>query len=183
MAENGESVQVAETAAENTPAMEADLLPHILPHLDRHLIYPLLDFMEAQAESDEEANEVLKMKYQLLKETNMFEFVSNLDMQIRGSEEGAQEWATKQEQATQKREQLEQQAQRLFEIMENPDITTNLRADKISNLNWLKENHGVTIEEVNALYETGQFLYSIGDYGATVNYLDFHRILVSSSLR
>lgn len=173
MAENGENAAPKDTI----PPMEHDLLPRMIPHLDRHLMYPILEFLEQQEEND--YMEIRKLKFELLKETNMTDFVSSLDMEIRGVDEGAEEWAQKREQVMQKREQLETQTQKLSEMMDNPDITGNLRADKVANLNYLKEQHGVSIEEVNALYDYGQFLYSIGDYTVAAEMLFQYRLLVS----
>lgn len=181
MAEDGETRTNGAPAVDATPAMEYDLLPRLIPHLDRHLVYPVLEFLEQRGEQDQ--MEIKRLKFQLLKETNMTDFVSELDTEIRGLSEGAPEWAKKREQVMQKREQLEAQTQKLLDVMDNPEITNNLRADKVANLNFLKESHGVTIEEVNALYDHGQFLYSIGDYAGAAEMLFQYRLLVCHACR
>jgi translation initiation factor 3 subunit E len=43
-------------------AKEYDLLPKLLPHLDRHLIFPLLQFVADQ--EDEPSSETTKAKYE-----------------------------------------------------------------------------------------------------------------------
>lgn len=158
------------------PEPEYDLLPKLLPHLDRHLIYPVLEFMEGQ--DDQDPMEIKKMKFSLLKETNMTDFVSELDMEIKGSSEAAQEYVEKREQVIKRREELEQATAKLSALLENPEVTNNLRSDKVANLNYLKEQHEVTVEEVNHLYDHGQFMYSIGDYGLAADLLFQFRLLV-----
>lgn len=163
-------------AVDAAPPMEYDLLPRLIPHLDRHLVYPVLEFLEQQEDQDQ--MEIKRLKFELLKETNMTDFVSELDTELRGLNEAAPEWSKKRDQIMQQREQLEASTVKILEVMDNPEITTNLRADKVANLSFLKEQHGVTIEEVNALYDHGQFLYSIGDYAGAAEMLFQYRLLV-----
>ena len=56
-------------------AKEYSLLPKLLPHLDRHLVFPLLNFQEEQTPEDEDISEITQLKYNLLKQTNMSDFV------------------------------------------------------------------------------------------------------------
>ena len=58
------------------------------------------------------------------------------------------------------------------------NVVTNLRSDKVQNLAFLKENHGVTVEMVNQLYEYGQFQYSCGVYPHAAELLYRFRVLV-----
>ena len=81
------------------------------------------------------------------------------------------EWTKKREQVLHKNEELDEATKQLMELMENPDVTNNLRSDKIANMNYLKETHGVTDQQVSQLYEYGQFLYSMGDYDSASQHL------------
>jgi len=138
-------------------AEQYDYLPKMLPYLDRHLIFPLLNDMD-------ESLEVAKMKFELLKETNMTDYVADLDTQLRGLSERPKDYEEKREKVLEKRERLEDETEKLRSLLGDQDVINNLRNDKIANLNYLKESHGVTLDMVNALYDYGQFQYSCGAY-------------------
>lgn len=67
------------------PSSSTDLTSKLLPHLDRHLALPLLDFLENRGTYTHDA--VLKAKYQLLLPTNMVTFVLGLKREIDGTTE------------------------------------------------------------------------------------------------
>lgn len=158
------------------PPPDHDLLPKLIPQFaDRHLVYPLMEFLGNS--EDQDPNEINKLKLDLLRETNMADFCANIDMQIRGEDEPRPEWTKKREQVLQKNEELDEATKQLMELMENPDVTNNLRSDKIANMNYLKETHGVTDQQVSQLYEYGQFLYSMGDYDSASQHLVVYNIL------
>lgn len=78
------------TAAEI--AAEHDLLPKLIPHLDRHLIFPLLEFLSGEEIDDPE---ILKSKYELLKQTNMTDYVATLWQKMNDSDEVPEEFRKK----------------------------------------------------------------------------------------
>lgn len=65
-----------------------DTLANVLPNLDRHLVLPLLDFLESRGTYSHD--DVLKAKYDLLKPTNMVTFVLGLKREIDGTSEDAE---------------------------------------------------------------------------------------------
>lgn len=65
-----------------------DLTAQLVPHLDRQLVLPLLDFLESQGSYSHE--EVLKAKYDLLKPTNMVTYVLGLKREIDGTPDDAE---------------------------------------------------------------------------------------------
>ena len=72
---------VASTSHAEAPKSH-DLTAKLLPHLDRHLVLPLLDFLESKSIYNHE--EVLKAKFDLLTPTNMVTFVLGLKREIDG---------------------------------------------------------------------------------------------------
>lgn len=72
----------APPAASSTASGSNDLTAQLLPHLDRQLVLPLLDFLESRGTYSHE--EVLKAKYDLLKPTNMVTFVLGLQRELEG---------------------------------------------------------------------------------------------------
>ena len=158
-------------------AKEYSILPKLLPHLDRHLVFPLLNFQEEDTPEDEDTTDITKLKYELLKETNMSDFVGDLYAQLQSLDQRPSEYAKKREEVLAKRRQYEEETEKIQSLLADADVVSNLRSDKVSNMNYLKENHGVTSQMVEQLYEFGQFQYSCGDYGSASELLYQFRIL------
>lgn len=165
------------TAAEQNAAKEHSILPKLIGHLDRHLVFPLIQFLEDQEEEDEPQPELVKLKFELLKQTNMTDFVGDLDAQIRGLDERPPEYNKQREAVLEKREKYQEECSKIQDLLSDESVVNNFRSDKVANLNYLKDNHGVTPEMVNALYEFGQFQYSCGDYNSASELLYQFRIL------
>lgn len=75
-------------AASSSAPATTDTLANVLPNLDRHLVLPLLDFLESRGTYSH--TEVLKAKYDLLKPTNMVTFVLGIKREIDGTSEDAE---------------------------------------------------------------------------------------------
>lgn len=152
-----------------------DLLPKVIPHFDRQLVFPILEFLESHEGQD--PMEIKKLKFELLKETNMSDFVGELEMEIKGLPERPEEYTKKREEVMARRELLEGETNKLTSLLDDSEVTNNLRSDKVANLAYLKEQHEVTSEEVAMLYDYGQFMYSIGDYPLASDLLFQFRLL------
>lgn len=169
---NGDAAQIPNSGS---VAKEFDLLSKLIPHLDRHLVFPVLEFVEGK--EDEDPAVVKQLKYQLLKDTNMSDYVDGLYMEINGLSDRPAESLKRREEIIQRRELLEQETQKIVALLDDSQVTDNLRSDKVANLNYLKEQHGVTIDEVNLLYDFGLFTYNTGDYAGASDLLFQFRLL------
>ena len=153
------------------------LLPKMLPYLDRHLIYPLLNFT-----SDENAEQPIETKkaiLELLKPTNMIDFTGQLDQEIRDLPDMPDEYRRKRDLVIQQRDTLDEETSTISRLLDDENVVANLRSDKVQNLAYLKDNHGVTVEMVNRLFEFGQFQYRCGVYPEAADLLYRFRVLVS----
>lgn len=153
------------------------ILPQLIPNLDRHLVFPLINFLEEEAPEDEDIKDITQLKYALLKETNMFDFVGDLHAQLNNLDERPVEFAKKRDEVLEKRRKFEEETEKIQGLLSDSEVINNLRSDKNSNMNYLKETHGVTQQMVDQLYEFGQFQYSCGDYGSASELLYQFRIL------
>ncbi|KAL6709474.1 eukaryotic translation initiation factor 3 subunit E [Coniothyrium glycines] len=158
-------------------AEQYSLLPKLMGNLDRHLLFPLLNF--SSDEDAEQTPEQKKLLLELLKPTNMTDFVGQLDQEVNGLDDMPEEYKQKRDQVLQRRDQLEEQTSKITGLLEDESVVTNLRSDKVQNLAFLKESHGVTLEEVNQLYEFGQFQYSCGSYANAADLLYRFRVLTT----
>ncbi|RUS20568.1 eIF3 subunit 6 N terminal domain-containing protein [Endogone sp. FLAS-F59071] len=150
-------------------ASKYDLTPRMVPFLDRHLVFPLLEFLalkEVYAPDD-----LIKAKYDLLSKTNMVDFVLQLYQQIHNTEDVPQEFAVKRETVLTQLEDLQSEAHKVIDVIENPEVIAALRQDKLQNLQFLKENYSFTNEMIQTLYQYGQFQYNCGNYGGAADML------------
>lgn len=124
---------------------EYDLLPSLVGHLDRHLVFPLLDFTEGQIPEDDDAKalEITKAKYELLKTTNMIDFVGKLKADLEGLDEPPAEFNEKRQNVLSRLEQFEQETSKITDLLQREEVVNNLRSDKVANLEFLKKEHDV----------------------------------------
>ncbi|KAF8491151.1 eIF3 subunit 6 N terminal domain-containing protein [Russula emetica] len=154
---------------------EYDLTRTIIPYLDRHLVFPLLTHLHESGLFTLE--QVAAAQYELAKGTNMVDYIVSLYEQLNPDSEVPQEFAAKREKAVAINEQLQQEAQAVLDVIENPDVAQALRQDKNQNLTYLKDNYGLTLEQITALYNFGQFQYTYGNYSGAADYLYHFRVL------
>ncbi|KAH9841959.1 eukaryotic translation initiation factor 3 subunit 6 [Rhodofomes roseus] len=154
---------------------EYDLTRTIIPHCDRHLVFPLLTHIVENELFP--AEQVQKAQYELAKETNMVDYAVSLFEQLYPDEAVPDEFAGKRENALSTNERLQQDAQAVLDVITNPEVAQSLRQDKNQNLQYLKEHYNVTLEQINALYNFGQFQYSYGNYSGAADYLYHFRVL------
>ncbi|KAK5135031.1 eukaryotic translation initiation factor 3 subunit E [Meristemomyces frigidus] len=164
-------------------AKQYSLLGHLLPNLDRHLVFPLLNFQEEETPEDEDTTDITQLKYSLLKQTNMHDFVGDLFAQLNDLSERPQEYSSKRDDVLARRAQFEEDTEKLQNLLADADVVGNLRSDKEGNMKYLADNHGVTKDMVEQLYDFGQFQYSCGDYHSAAELLYQYRILSTDNDR
>lgn len=154
-------------------ANQYDLLPKLIPYLDRHLVFPLLEFSSGQ----DDDSEIVRAKYELLKHTNMTDYVANLWQEINNSDSVPEEFVKKREEVLAKLQHYQDESEKITELLQDESVVGNLRSDKVANLKFLEEQHGVTIGMVNSLFDYGRFQYSCGSYGNSAELLYQFRVL------
>ncbi|VUC35506.1 unnamed protein product [Clonostachys rosea] len=164
-------------------AVSADgssIMPQLAPNLSRHLLFPLIQFEGDQAEEkgeEEKAKKILSGKIKLLEDTNMTDYVATLYCELHGTEEPPQEYTKKRQEVLADLEKHEQATEKIADLLTQDEVVNGLRSDKVANLEFLKKEHGVTMEMVNALYDFGQFQFRCGQYGSAADMLYQFRVL------
>ncbi|CEJ01650.1 hypothetical protein G6F70_000309 [Rhizopus microsporus] len=158
-----------------------DLTMKMIPFLDRHLVFPLIEFLELKEVYV--AEDLLKAKYDLFKNSNMVDFVVDLYKKLNKTEETPKEFAEKRESVLARMEDLRTKAQKVMEVLQKPEVIAVLRQDKAESIQYLKDNYQFTDDSINILYEFGQFQYNCGDYGGAADYLYHYRVLSSDPER
>lgn len=141
---------VPTTDGASSPA-EYDLILKLAQHLDRHMIFPLLEFSAGQLLDEEsgevkdeaKAREITQSKYALLKKTNMTDYVANLYCELEGLKEPPAEFAERRQRVFSQLDKYEQETSKITELLERDDVVNNLRSDKVANLEFLKREHDV----------------------------------------
>lgn len=128
-------------AGSNDVAVSYDLIPKLMPHLDRHLVFPLLEFVQQRGIFTDE--EITQAKYDLMKGSDMVDFVSSLYTKIHNTDDPLEELIGKRDVVLQRLKDLGEQSEKVMQLLEDPDVVGNLRSDKMQNMQYLKDNHGV----------------------------------------
>ena len=164
-------------------AISADgssVLTKIAPHLSRHLLFPLIQFegdTAAERGEDEKVKKVTEGKIKLLEDTNMTDYVAALYCELHNVEDAPVEYSKKRQEVLAQLEKYEQATAKIAELLTQDEVVNGLRSDKVANLEFLKNQHGVTMEMVNALYDFGQFQFRCGQYGPAADMLYQFRVL------
>ncbi|KAF2207405.1 hypothetical protein CERZMDRAFT_102497 [Cercospora zeae-maydis SCOH1-5] len=158
-------------------AAQYSLLPKLITNLDRHLVFPLLNFEEEQRPEEEDVSDITKLKYALLKETNMSDYVGDLYAQLNNLNETPAEYGKKRDEILERRRIYTEETEKIQGLLGDAEVINNLRSDKNSNMAYLKDNHGVTQQMVDQLYDFGQFQFACGDYESASELLYQFRIL------
>lgn len=155
-------------------ARQYDLTETMMPFLDRHLIFHMAEFLASNELYDEQ--NLNQLKYDVLKGTNMVDYVQNLWIELNSGKEVPQEFSDRKDALLEQMATLENSLGKFFEVLENPEVQSNLKQDKVQNLRML-ESYNVTVEDINSLYHYGQLKFSCGEYQTASDMLDQFRIL------
>lgn len=156
-----------------------DLTEKMMPFLDRHLIFPLIEFLSSKELYD--SNTIAELKYELLKDANMPDYTAELWMQLNNSEEVPQELLQEKQSVLDTLAKFEESTSKVMDVLENPEVINNLKQDKIQNLQLLETKYNVTIGMINDLYKYGQFQYNCGKYQSASDILYHFRVLSTDS--
>ncbi|KAG5552509.1 hypothetical protein RHGRI_010556 [Rhododendron griersonianum] len=175
-----------------------DLTPRIAPNLDRHLVFPILEFLqERQLYADED---ILKAKIELLNNTNMVDYAMDIHKSLYHTEEVPQEMVERRVEVVARLKALEEAAAPLVTFLQNPNAVGELRAEKQYNLQMLSERYQVDTyalvlsllkynfnqigpEQIEALYQYAKFQFECGNYSGAADYLYQYRGLCTNNER
>ncbi|KAG8367866.1 hypothetical protein BUALT_Bualt16G0117100 [Buddleja alternifolia] len=162
-------------------ASEYDLTPRIAPQLDRHLVFPLLEFLQDRGLYPEE--DILKAKIELLNNTNMVDYAMDIHKSLYRSDDVPPEMVERRVEVVGRLKALEEAAAPLVTFLQNPNAVQELRADKQYNLQMLKDRYQIGPEQIEALYQYAKFQFECGNYSGAADYLYQYRALCTNSER
>ncbi|WFD22577.1 eukaryotic translation initiation factor 3 subunit E [Malassezia equina] len=158
---------------------EYDLTQKLLAYVDPHLGLRLLSHLSTKHLFD--AKDLAKAQYELAKHTSLVDDSLQFHQQAYPGEPVPEALNQLKSQVEEKRQSLQKEAERVFAIIEDPSVASALKQDKTPPLEWLQQNHQLTVDQIQVLYQYGRFLFSCGDYSKAASYLYHYHGLVPDS--
>ncbi|KAK7831013.1 eukaryotic translation initiation factor 3 subunit e [Quercus suber] len=118
-----------------------DLTPRIAPNLDRHLVFPILEFLQERRLYED--GQILKEKIELLNKTNMVDYAMDIHKSLYHTEDVPQGMIDRRVEVVARLKALEEAAAPLVSFLQNPNAVQELKADKQYNLQMLIERYQV----------------------------------------
>ncbi|CAG0885950.1 unnamed protein product [Cyprideis torosa] len=158
-----------------------DLTSTIGEYLDRHLVFPLLEFLTEKKIYDE--TDLLRGKLDLLSNTNMVDFAVEVHNALYGSEEAPEELRQKRNEVVAQLKALRAETDPVCQIFLDPDVQTQMKnaRDVRQLVEFLREKYDFKLEMIDTIYNFAKFQYDCGKYEGAAEYLGFYRMLVSSN--
>jgi translation initiation factor 3 subunit E len=150
-------------------------------YLDRHLIFPLLEFLQDKGIYAEE--DILKAKIALLQKTNMVDFAMDIHKDLYQTEDVPPEMSERRGEVVARLRNLQKAVDPIIACLSNPNVIRNFRQDRSFNLQLLKEEFDIGPEQVDALYQYAKFQFDCGNYSSASELLQAYRPLVTTSER
>nr|CAD1821958.1 unnamed protein product [Ananas comosus var. bracteatus] len=159
-----------------------DLTSRIAPHLDRHLVFPLLEFLQERQLYDDD--EILKAKIELLSQTNMVDYAMDIHKSLYHTDDVPQEMIERRVEVVARLKLLEESAAPLISFLQSATLVQELRADKQYNIQMLHDRfQQIGPDQIEALYQYAKFQFECGNYSGAADYLYQYRALCTNSDR
>lgn len=158
---------------------EYDLTQKLLAYVDPHLGLRLLSHLSKKDVFD--AKDLAKAQYELAKHTSMVDVSLQFHQQAYPGEPVPEAINQLKSQVDESRQKLEKEAERVLAIVDDPSVANALKQAKTPSLEWLQQNHQLTADQIQVLYQYGRFLFSCGNYSKAASYLYHYHGLVSDN--
>ncbi|XP_015515761.1 eukaryotic translation initiation factor 3 subunit E [Neodiprion pinetum] len=155
-----------------------DLTARIGQYLDRHLVFPLLEFLSAKEIYDE--NELLQAKLDILSKTNMIDYAIDIRKQLYPNFEVPEELNERRNRVLQELGDLEDNASVILKLMSDDDTmeTMEKMRDSKSLNHFLLKESDFRVEMMESLVKLAKYRYECGTYSVSTSYLYFYMLVM-----
>merc|ERR1711884_996812 len=157
---------------------EFDLTSQLGQYLDKHLVFPLLEFISVQKIYDEE--EMLQGKLDLLKSTNMVVFAMDVHKTLYKDQEVPKYLTEKRREVVDELKRQQEQTEKIITIFNDDEVIKMVQSSRDGRVLFesLSKTYGFQPEDVDTLYKYAKFQYECGNYSGAAEYLYFARVLL-----
>lgn len=155
-----------------------DLTSRMGQYLDRHLIFPLLEFLSAKQIYDE--NELLQVKLDILSKTNMVDYAIDIRKQLYPNEEVPEDMKTRRLNVVHQLQELNDSCEPILSLMTDDELMKKMETmrDSRTVMNLLQDELGCEAKMMESMYKLAKFRYECGNYSLTTSYLYFYILVM-----
>ncbi|GBG29565.1 Eukaryotic translation initiation factor 3 subunit E [Hondaea fermentalgiana] len=166
----------AAVAANEDPRVRYDLTAKLAGNMDLHMLFPIIVWLQEQDFYDKV--ELVEATLQYLSATRMSDYYLEVaEENPEASAEAAEDMKVKHDETVQLIDELEEGCGELLRILRDEEALQELVSAGNFNLQYLRDEMGVTEEMVDAFYSYGKVLYEVGNYQGSVYVLSYFREL------
>ncbi|KAF4528385.1 hypothetical protein B566_EDAN016480 [Ephemera danica] len=147
-----------------------DLTSRMGQYLDRHLVFPLLEFLSAKQIYDE--TELLQGKLDILSKTNMLDYAIDIRKQLHPTLEVPENLKNRRAQVVAELTELQNEVDLVSKLMSNDELmkTMETMRDPKALLNHLQKE-----------YDLAKYRYECGNYSISTSYLYFYMLVMPTT--
>ncbi|CAH1774824.1 unnamed protein product [Owenia fusiformis] len=156
---------------------EFDLTTRMGQFLDRHLVFPLLEFLTVKGLYDD--HEMLKGKLELLKHTNMVDFAMDVHRTLYPDKDVPQSLKDKRTSVVAQLKQLQTDVEPIHTIFEDPEVARMIQSSRDGRQLYesMVKSYDFQPHMLETLYKFAKFQFECGNYSGAAEYLYFVRVL------
>uniref|UniRef100_A0A6B2EIW8 Eukaryotic translation initiation factor 3 subunit E n=1 Tax=Phlebotomus kandelakii TaxID=1109342 RepID=A0A6B2EIW8_9DIPT len=155
-----------------------DLTSRNCQFLDRHLTFPLLEFLCDKNIYDKDV--LLEYILQTVGKTNMIDYTMDTRKRLKLGESMPEELAQRRAKVLSKLKELQNEIAPLMKIMEELKNTDTMKDSKTL-LNVLQKDFNFKVEMLDSVYKLAKYLYECGNYIDSISYLYFCLLVMQPS--
>ncbi|XP_046993599.1 eukaryotic translation initiation factor 3 subunit E [Schistocerca americana] len=158
-----------------------DLTSTLGQYLDRHLVFPLLEFVSAKQIYDE--TELLQGKLDILSKTNMVDYAIDIRKLLYPDQDVPESLKQKRAEVVTQLAVIQKDVAAVLEIISNDDVMNkmeNIRDPEAFVQNLIKE-HNFNLNMMDSMYKLAKYRYECGNYAVSSSYLYFYMLVMPPS--
>lgn len=158
-----------------------DLIPQICQYLDRHLVFPLLEFSTAKGLYDK--NELLQNKLDILNKTNMVDYAIDIHKYLYEDKPVPETLKNRRIQVVTALQELNSSVQVILNLLSDDAVMKHMESvrDQKTLCTYLTKEFDFSIDMMENMYKLAKYRYECGNYSITTSYLYFYLLVMPTT--